>query len=296
MSSAQKLFISGLSGNLTENNIENYFKQKLHLNVKCSIPKHPSHKGYNQGFGILIAEDSETKRKLLENKSYTIGKRSINVMDYLISKELYQQKQNLSKRRIFVSCKRLNTLNLKTVFSTVGEVVDAFAIRDLKTKKVLTYGYVLFKDIASVEKVLQKDTFMYEGIELNVSPYKKPGKEDDKEKTQRKTKVQRPSASNAPKCINSTVLISSADQNKEDIGALETENKAEIKKVPENSNENCLKGFLLIPPTSSEHFDRPAEFLGDHTFTNVQLRQRVRITQPRFSHLIFPYTWNMWFN
>ena len=143
-SSTQKIFVSGVTGNLTQATVENYFSTLFHEPFTCTIPSHPVHSTFNKGYAILSTPSAASKKEILRNKKFMIGERLVHVMDYLSKSDLKLQQEDLKKRRVFVCSKLLSQIDLWAAFARFGEVEDAYVIRDLKTKKYLNYGFVLF--------------------------------------------------------------------------------------------------------------------------------------------------------
>jgi len=166
-----RAFISGVPGNVTEKNLENFFYQKYKFKVRVSLAPHKRMKGMNQGFGTLSSSDPYVIQYILQLKKHQIGKRIIEVGPFLTPEEIKAKTLELEQRRIFVRSDYLPQFNLKKIFSRFGEVEDAYAIKDLVTKRVLTFGYVLFKDVKATRLALMEGKVWEKGIEITITPY-----------------------------------------------------------------------------------------------------------------------------
>ena len=162
-----KVFVSGLSGHCSEADILRFLKKKVEGVVSVSLPKRS-----NSGFAFIHMKDEESKRKILEIRNLKFRKRNLTMKQYLGGEQLTKFKKNLNKRRLFVYSIPLKTKDseLKDLFSKYGEVENAYMIRDCRTKKARSYGYVLFRSQEVAEHVasLKKIPFMKKRIKVQM--------------------------------------------------------------------------------------------------------------------------------
>jgi len=195
---SHKLFASGIAGNLTPKFLEEYFKSRTGVQVSCFLPSHREIPGFNRGFGIIEAGCLEDAQLILSNQVYEIAGRPVTVTEYLSHSNLKNKQAALKKKRIFVCAKGLGQLNLRKIFSAYGKVLEAYAIKDLNTKKTLNYGYVLFSTEQEAGRCLKnKEILINSGpagpTRIVVSPY--CDKEDLPQKGNQRGRGRRPGKS-----------------------------------------------------------------------------------------------------
>jgi len=172
-----RLFVSGVPGNLTEKDIEDFIYSTLNMSVKATLAKHKIYTDYNQGFGTISSDIQEEILFLQSLRFLTIGYRSLKLSEYLDKEEVEERRQRLEERRVFVYSKHLPYLDLQTIFSNFGTVKEAYPIQDLKTLKVLNFGYVLFEDLESTQRALSFPKLQLDnGIEISIRPFYKQKK------------------------------------------------------------------------------------------------------------------------
>lgn len=165
------IFVSGVSGDLSEFEIGNYFGALFCTDFGCVVPVHSEHKQYNKGYAILTCPTLHEKNYILRHSQYVIKGRLVHVMDYLKKQAREKQKKELSLRRVFICSKRLSSINLFLEFSRFGEVEDAYVIRDLNTYKYKNFGFILFKEKYSARMAIQSEKLYVEGLSIKISEY-----------------------------------------------------------------------------------------------------------------------------
>ena len=151
-----KVFITGLSGLCNVSELLSFLRGKIAGVVSVSIPRKTK-----SGFAFVQLKDKATEERLLAMKTLTFKKRILAVKRYLGGNQLAKFKANVNKRRLFVYSIPLHTKDtqLYHLFSKFGEVENAYMIRDRKTRRATSYGYVLFRsqkvaeEVASLQKV-----------------------------------------------------------------------------------------------------------------------------------------------
>lgn len=169
----KKLFISGVTGNLSGADIATFFKAKFGGYFHCYLPSHAVHSNYNKGYAILTTDSEKTKQLLLKTKYFAIGDRTIHIMDYLSKRGLKKQQESLKRRRVFVCSKNLSTIDLRATFCSFGSVEDAYTIKDLKTKRFQNFGFVLFLKENSAKAAVKEGQAFFKGRKIIISEFKK---------------------------------------------------------------------------------------------------------------------------
>lgn len=146
--------------------------------------------GKSKGYGFVTFESPSVAGKVLSSPNHRIDGKDVQVLLALRSQKKFRespiakdiQSEELQERKIFVSALktgeyRTTERDLKDYFSNFGEVEDAMIVFPK------SYGFVTFKNPATIKDVLSNPMHIIKGWKINVE---RPFKTKDKTEIARK--------------------------------------------------------------------------------------------------------------
>lgn len=191
-----KIFLSCLPKSLKKDSLLEYFKK--HGEISKFEFEFVSEQGNesqtNLINGILTCADERTRDEILKSSEHEIEGFNIKAKPYLTKEELGELYEITRKRRIYI--KKLPELfdnsTLRTMLGEYGELEDAYCVYGTKKRrKGFKYGYAIFKEEATLEK-LPEEGFKFGKNLIEWTSYKRkhddvrknnsPQKSEEKEK------------------------------------------------------------------------------------------------------------------
>lgn len=160
MEKCHKLFVGGLPVRVEQESIEEFFRQYGTV-LHCKLKKNQQ-TGRSLGFAYLTVREKEASERLL-NEQVIFQGRLIDIKPLWKKKDLGTKLEQEKKRKVFIIGLPQDATNeeLQSYFEVFGSVSNAFIIKDQEVKKNKSYGYIIFKDESSVEKVLKADKLFF---------------------------------------------------------------------------------------------------------------------------------------
>jgi len=169
------IFVGGLSDNLKEEKLEEYFSQYAE-NLYARVLRNPK-TGLSKGYGFLHLEDKQAAKRILQKKDHSINGRKIDCQIAKASKSLIggnqQHRIANNKNRLFVAglSSEVCDEDLNCYFSGFREVKSAYVIRDYETKKSKLFGYVVFNTEEAALGVLGISDHVILGKKIKLSKF-----------------------------------------------------------------------------------------------------------------------------
>lgn len=162
-----KLFVGGLSIQMKEKDIKNYFSQ---FGPIRSVKVIRNDNRVSKCYSFMWMDCEDTMNRILSQKPHTIGNRIVDV-NYVIDakKEAVQRINDLKMKKLFVGglSKLTTTDSLKLYFESFGQVRSCFVICRPDSKVSRRFGYVEFLDPEVAEEVLRNKTLYLEGKDIS---------------------------------------------------------------------------------------------------------------------------------
>jgi RNA-binding protein Musashi len=168
MDKSYKVFVGGLPVRVDRDAVAEFFAAYGTV-LNCKLKKNQQ-TGRSLGFAYLTVKEKATYDRLLAETVVFQG-RVIDVKPMWKKKELGDKLEEEKKKKIFVSNlpQDLTNPELMAYFSRFGQVLNAFIIKDPDTEGYKDYGYVVFKDINSINSLInQADDLVIRGNRLLV--------------------------------------------------------------------------------------------------------------------------------
>lgn len=155
MDKSYKVFVGGLPVRVDRDAIAEFFSTYGTV-LNCKLKKNQQ-TGRSLGFAYLTVKEKATYDRLLSEPVSFQG-RVIDVKPMWKKKELGDKLEEEKKKKIFVSNlpQDLTNAELMAYFSKFGQVANAFIIKDPDTEGYKDYGYVVFRELAAIERVLSQ--------------------------------------------------------------------------------------------------------------------------------------------
>lgn len=148
-----KMFIGGLSGQTTPDNLKKYFEQFGTVS-ECMIMKDAITKR-SRGFGFITFSDSASVEKVLELEKHILDEKAIDPKRAFPRQK--HPKMVTRTKKIFVGGLSAETSSddVKAYFGQYGKVDDAMLMFDKSTKRHRGFGFVTFEHEDIVDKVCE---------------------------------------------------------------------------------------------------------------------------------------------
>jgi len=148
-----KMFIGGLSGQTTPDNLKKYFEQFGPVS-ECMIMKDAITKR-SRGFGFITFSDSASVEKVLELEKHVLDEKTIDPKRAFPRQK--HPKMVTKTKKIFVGGLSAETSSedVKMYFGQYGKVDDAMLMFDKSTKRHRGFGFVTFEHEDIVDKVCE---------------------------------------------------------------------------------------------------------------------------------------------
>jgi len=148
-----KMFIGGLSGQTTPENLKRYFEQFGPVS-ECMIMKDAITKR-SRGFGFITFADSVSVDKVLEQDKHILDEKAIDPKRAFPRQK--HPKMVTRTKKIFVGGLSAETSSedVKAYFGQYGKVDDAMLMFDKSTKRHRGFGFVTFESEDIVDKVCE---------------------------------------------------------------------------------------------------------------------------------------------
>jgi RNA recognition motif-containing protein len=148
-----KMFIGGLSGQTTPDNLKKYFEQFGPVS-ECMIMKDAITKR-SRGFGFITFSDSTSVEKVLQLDKHILDEKTIDPKRAFPRQK--HPKMVTRTKKIFVGGLSAETSSddVKMYFGQYGKVDDAMLMFDKSTKRHRGFGFVTFEHEDIVDKVCE---------------------------------------------------------------------------------------------------------------------------------------------
>lgn len=149
-----KIFLSCLPKSLNEGEIKTAFSKFGEIaDFKFDITQ--QNNGKSQLINaILTCSTAEMKAQIL-NQTHTVKDHVLKVTQYLDEEELEKMLSSLKRRKIYLKKLKndFNNGSLFELFSQFGAVEKAYCTEGTRKRKGFKYGYVIFKEAATMKKL-----------------------------------------------------------------------------------------------------------------------------------------------
>ena len=162
-----KLFIGGLTGDTTNEELCNYFTSIVRVKdafvVMDVATKKPS------GFGFVTLFTQDDMDIILEMKHYIKGSH-VDCKEALNKNEAKKKESEERQRKLFVGGlpKNLKDNVLFQYFDSFGPVQKAYVVKDFKSGNTRGFGFVIFEDLEGYNKALNFQSHVILDKEIHV--------------------------------------------------------------------------------------------------------------------------------
>ena len=153
----RKLFIGGLDYSTTEEGLRTFYGQWGEL-TDCAVNK-DVRSGKSRGSGFVIYADSSAVDEAMKRRPHSIDRRQVQPRRAVPKDEFNPAASTMSVSKIFVGGLRdkpIEKEDLEAYFGTFGSVREVLISTDKETGKSRGFGFVLFQDCDSVDKVVMQ--------------------------------------------------------------------------------------------------------------------------------------------
>lgn len=170
--STSTLFVGGLSFNIQEKDLYNYFSD-FGTVKKVNLLRRKDN-GLSKGFAFIFFKDLKGLNRVLKKEDHYILGRKVDCQHAQERPEKKAHSANFNKRRIFVGklSKDTSDADLIEAFSAFGKVKSAYVIKDSRTERSLNFGYVVFKELRAAENALSAENIIVSGKKIICKSYK----------------------------------------------------------------------------------------------------------------------------
>ena len=172
----KKLFVASLQSNTKKKkqDLLALFSQFGEIK-RVELVSQKKHSKRCKGFAFVTFERAEDALQVLNTQVFMKG-RKLTIREQLKGKRLHDYKTRFKRRRMFVGDlpAGLTDYELRATFEGLGEVETAYLIRDHHTGESESFGYVLFKSEADVERVLSREVYL-KGVLVRCEGFRERG-------------------------------------------------------------------------------------------------------------------------
>lgn len=161
-----KLFVGSLRSDVTYKQLYGFLTQFGEIS-KLNLIHDKQDREKCRGFGFVTFFSKHSVDMVLSEPLNFQGRQLI-IRKQLTGDELQNFQQGLKNRRLFVANLNpgTNDKDFHSYFSQFGELESAFIVKDFKTQKSLSYGYIIFKNLSEMHKTLNYKGHLLQGREL----------------------------------------------------------------------------------------------------------------------------------
>ena len=175
----KKVFITGLSNEMTKRGLIKYFKSIYPSTVNFIMKRLGVDSKKISGFGFLILKGEKHLDAILERRLFYYKRRHLRAEPYLKDQGLEKHKECLENKRIFIGRvpENINSVSLWRILEEdVGSVENAYVVTNTKRhkKKHKGFGYAIFASPDIAKRALEMKELYVErlGIFLNFEKVK----------------------------------------------------------------------------------------------------------------------------
>ena len=165
-----RIFVGGLSYDVDNHRLKESFQGFGSL--KKALIIRDQHSGLSKGYGFVTFSSRASFEAAMRNPIYISGRKA-DCHQVLTKGALKEQEQRDMINKIFVGGISQNTTaeDLKKFFCKFGPIREARILYDGKSGKSRGFGFVLFRDEASAEQVLQSADYILKGKTIDVKKF-----------------------------------------------------------------------------------------------------------------------------
>ena len=136
-----KLFVGGLTGEMTKETLAEYFKD--YAEIEDSFVVYENQKP--SGFGFITVKDKPSADKILQTR-HIVNYSILDVKPALDRAQAKDKEESDRRRKIFVGGlpKNFSDSSLKEFFEVYGPVQKCYVVKDTMTGKTRGFGFVIF--------------------------------------------------------------------------------------------------------------------------------------------------------
>lgn len=166
------LFVGGLSFNITEDDLKNYFSRFCSV-IKVVLLRDRS-TGLTKGYGFVTLEDGEKVKQVTHQTNIICGRR---VECQIASKKSDKQRVDEERRmrKVYVSRipASMSNQELYNIFVRFGEIHNCYIIQNIESSSNKPYGYVEFRRLEDAQELLRSKTHInYGSSKLTLQQFK----------------------------------------------------------------------------------------------------------------------------
>ena len=169
-----KVFLVGLSVKFSEEQISEFFKATLDVQVKHVNLLKNKKKRYT-GCAVVELASAGGVQKILNKERFELRGRRFFAKPHLSGEKLKKYQREVKSKRVFIHNVDPSFTNkdIRAIFTQLAPIEDAFLIESFDPSKAnaLKYGYVMFKHLDDAQKMIQKGSLKVKGCTIIIMPY-----------------------------------------------------------------------------------------------------------------------------
>ena len=168
MEDTYPVFIGSLPGDITVEEIDNLMNSYGFKNYKFK----KKDKKFRKRFVVLIFFSEEDYKAILGMEIRYRGY-DLKIMPYLSGDQKKNLDETIKSRRIYFTTtfRGLNNSLIERIFSRYGKLESAYMKKGFENAK-FRYGFVTYADKEEAQKLVEKEVFLYKGVEFLVKPFR----------------------------------------------------------------------------------------------------------------------------
>jgi len=172
MTTTNKIWFGGVRLHLAEHDLTDYFTQFGKV-IKCLLLRNKKTKE-SRGFGFIDFAEADSAKKCLSIHEHFCDGRKFNCKEAIPVECSGLEEKQAQERKVWVGSldSEWTDVTMKDYFSNFGEIDTCYIAREKGSEVSRKFGFVFFKSVESVSRVLDIASHSIKGIHVEVKALK----------------------------------------------------------------------------------------------------------------------------